>query len=302
MNYKRLGQTTVALPEVGIGTWGYHGGPEPVRAGLEAGARFIDTAESYDTESLVGEVTHRLRHDVFIATKVSKHHLRPAEIRQAIDGSLSRLKTDYVDLYQVHEPNPDVPVEETLGAIEDLVDAGKVRFIGVSNFTVEQLRQAQQVMRRHAIVSNQVRYNIVDRTIESGLLGYCQSQGITVIAYSPLGREMRRVLDGDPSGVLQAVATETGKSVPQVVLNWCLSHDGVVVIPKGNTAVHVLDNCGASGWRLSESQLSRLNEAIRFRHRSAGELALRRLVPSSAVSTVKRIVKALPPSLRRRLE
>jgi diketogulonate reductase-like aldo/keto reductase len=202
----------------------------------------------------------------------------------------------------VHEPNPDVPVEETLGAIEDLVDAGKVRFVGVSNFTVQQLQQAQRVMRRHAIVSNQVRYNIVDRTIETGLLAYCQSQGMTVIAYSPLGRELQRVMDCDPSGVLQAVATETGKTIPQVVLNWCLSRDGVVAIPKGNTVAHVLENCGASGWRLSEAQLSRLNEAIRFRHRSAGELALRRLIPSSAVSTVKRIVKVLPPSLRRRLE
>ncbi len=302
MNHKSLGRKTVALPEVGIGTCEYHGGPEPLQAGFDAGARLVDTAESYGTESLVGDVTHRQRHGVFIATKVSKHNLRPVDIRRAIDGSLQRLRTDYVDLYQVHEPNPDVPVEETLGVIEDLVDAGKVRFVGVSNFTVEQLQQAQRAMRRHAIVSNQVRYNIVDRTIESGLLAYCQSQGITVIAYSPLGRELRRVLDGDPSGALQAVAAETGKSVPQVVLNWCLSQDGVVVIPKGSTVAHVLDNCGASGWRLTEAQISRLNESIKFRHRSAAELALRRLVPSSAVSTVKRIVKALPPSFRRRLE
>jgi diketogulonate reductase-like aldo/keto reductase len=302
MNHKLLGRTMVTVPEVGLGTWDYHGGTETLRAGLAAGALFIDTAESYGTESVVGEVIRQSRERVFLATKVSRTNLRRADVRKALDGSLARLGTDYVDLYQIHEPSDEIPLEETLGAMEDLVDEGRVRFIGVSNFSLEQLMRAQRAMRRHPIVSNQVRYNIADRTIESGLLGYCQSQGITVIAYSPLGRELQRIVDCDPAGILQQMVRDTGKTLPQIVLNWCLCHEGVVVIPKGNSISHVLENCGASGWRLTATQFEALSQSIRFRQRGAMELALRRLVPGGAAAMVKRLVKALPSSLRRRIE
>ncbi|MFO1393231.1 MAG: aldo/keto reductase [Steroidobacteraceae bacterium] len=302
MNHKTLGRTTVAISEVGLGTWGFHGGADVLRAGLDAGALFVDTAESYGTESVVAEAIRPLRDKVFLATKVSRSNLRPAALRNALDGSLSRLGTDYVDLYQIHEPNPDVPLADTLGTMEDLVDEGKIRFVGLSNFGREQLIEAQATMRRHPIVSNQVRYNLADRTIETNLLGYCQSQGITVIAYSPLGRELQRILDCDPTGVLPRIKSETGKTVPQIALNWCLCHDNVVVIPRGNSTEHVVENCGSSGWRLAATQIEALNHAIRFKRRGRMEQALRRLVPGSAVATVKRVVKALPPSLRRRIE
>jgi diketogulonate reductase-like aldo/keto reductase len=243
-----------------------------------------------------------LRDRVFLATKVSKWHLRPRDLNRAIDESLSRLRTDYVDLYQIHEPSDEIPLEETLGAMEDLVDAGKVRFIGVSNFSVQQLDAARRFMRKHPIVSNQVRYNIADRSIESELLTYCQSTGVTLIAYSPLGRELRRVVDCDPHRVLERLSEETGKTVPQIVLNWCLCHDGVVAIPKSNSEQHVLENCGASGWRLTLAQVGLLDQVVKFRKRSSVELALRRLVPAGAARSIKRLVRALPPGLRRRIE
>lgn len=301
MNYKPLGQTAIELPEIGLGTWDYRAGPEPLRAGLEAGALFIDTAESYSSEPVVAEAIRGYRKSVFLATKVSRDHLRRADVFAAAEQSLRRLCTEWIDLYQIHEPNPDLPLEETLTAMEELVDAGKVRFIGVSNFSVSELERARQAMRKHPIVSNQVRYNLADRTIESGLLAYCQTHHITIIAYSPLGRELQRLHDCDPHGVLEEVAREVDKSVPQVALNWCLYHDGVVTIPKGNSVAHVLENCGASGWRLSAEQFRKLDQGILFRRRTRVDSLLRGLVPAGAGPFLKQCIRRLPPSLRRKL-
>jgi diketogulonate reductase-like aldo/keto reductase len=284
-----------------MGTWEYRGGEEPLRAGLDAGALFIDTAESYDSETVVAKAIRGIRPRVFLASKVSRAHLRRNDVFKAVEGSLRRLRTDCIDLYQIHEPDPAIPLEETLGAMEELVDAGKVRFIGVSNFSVPELERACRVMRKHPIVSNQVRYNIADRTIESGLLAYCQSQRITVIAYSPLGRELQRLRDCDRHGLLDRIADESGKKVPQVALNWCLCHEGVVAIPKGSSVAHVLDNCGASGWRLTAEQMRRLDEGIVSRRRGGFDSLLRRLVPGAAAPFLKQCVKCLPPALRRRL-
>lgn len=292
----------MAIPEIGLGTWKYHGGLAPLQAGLEGGACFVDTAESYGTEEIVGEAVRGRRQEVFLATKVSREHLRRADVRRAAEASLRRLGTDYLDLYQIHEPNAEVPIAETISVLEELVDEGKVRYIGVSNFSVDELRQAQAALRRHRIVANQVRYNLIDRTIERDLLGYCQAQKITVIAYSPLGREAQKVRDADPAGVLGEVARESGRSVPQVLLNWCLSRPGVVVIPKGNSVEHVRDNCGGSGWRLSREQVRRLNKQVRYRQRGRWEILVRRLVRGRASRWVKRGVEFLPARLRRRLQ
>ena len=301
MNCKQLGQTGIAIPEIGLGTWDYRAGPEPLRAGLDAGALFIDTAESYGSEEVVAEAIRGIRGSVFLATKVSRDHLRRAQVFAAAEQSLRQLRTDWIDLYQIHAPNSGVPLEETLDAMEELVDTGKVRFIGVSNFSVRELERARQAMRKHPIVSNQVRYNLGDRSIEGALLADCQAHHVTVIAYSPLGREFERLLDCDPHGVLTQVAHEVGKSLPQVALNWCLCHDGVVAIPKGNSIKHVLENCSASGWRLSAAQFRRLDEGILFRRRTELDSLLRRLAPAGTGPFLKRCIRRLPPSLRRNL-
>jgi diketogulonate reductase-like aldo/keto reductase len=301
MLLKDLGLTGVSIPEVGLGTWHYHAGPEPLRRGIEAGAAFIDTAESYGTEAVVGESLRGIRDRVFLATKVSPVNFRRTDVFAAADRSLRELGTDHIDLYQLHEPNSKIPVEETLGAMEELVDAGKVRFIGVSNFSVAEMQRAQQAMRKHPVAANQVRYNLADRTIEPELLPYCEANGITVIAYSPLGRELRRISDCDPGGALAKVAGDSGKSVPQVIINWCLCRTNVVAIPKGNSVDHILDNCGASGWRLSAEQHRLLEIAIESRRRSRAEILLRRLLPRAAGPFVSRCLQLLPRSLRRRL-
>lgn len=300
MRFKELGRTGVKIPEIGLGTWGYHAGPELLRRGLDAGALFIDTAESYGTESIVGEAIAGRRERVFLATKVSPHHFRRADVLRAANDSLLRLQTDYIDLYQLHEPNESIPVEETLGAVEELVEAGKVRFVGVSNFSLSQLQRAQRAMRKHPIVANQIRLNLIDRTSPE-LLSYCQVNQINVIAYCPLARGIQGIRDCDPRGVLDEVAEANRRTVAQTALNWCLSHDGVVVIPKGNTLGHVLENCGASDWKLSDADFQRLSESIAYRRRGKLDALVRRCLPSGFKQRLKGIGKLLPPILRRRL-
>ncbi len=268
MELKELGNTGVMVPEIGLGTWKYRGGVEPLLAGLEVGATFIDTAEMYRTEDVVGEAIAARRRNVFLATKVSGSHLRRDQVLRAADASLRMLDTDYIDLYQVHWPNHSVPIAETMGAIESLADQGLVRFIGVSNFRLSELQEAERAMSRHPIVSNQVLYSLKDREIESGLLPYCQQQGITVIAYTPLAdgslARKPRTFTRHNEGIktLQEVARQTGKTMAQVALNWCTFHQGVVAIPKSNSAERTKENCGASGWRLSPDEVQALDDAF----------------------------------------
>lgn len=301
MMQKELGSTGVSVAEIGIGTANYHAGPVPLRRGLEAGALFVDTAESYGTETIVREAIRGIRDRVFLATKVSPQNFRRNDLRRSVDASLQHLGVDVIDLLQLHQPNPAIPIEETIGALSDMVDAGKVRFMGVSNFSVAQLQAAQKVSGRQGIVSNQVRYNIIDRTIERDLLKYCQTNRITVIAYSPLARGLRRVRDCDPKNSIECLVQATGKSAAQIVLNWCLCRDGVVVIPKASSSEHIIENCGASDWRLGEEQIALLDTSIQYRQRTGFDLMLRKYTPRAVQEIGLRALKYLPRSLRRRL-
>jgi len=276
MNHKELGKSGKLLPEIALGTWRYGGGVEPLRKGVELGAFFLDTAESYGSEAVVGEAIRGIRERVFIATKVSPANLRRSDLLKAAEQSLLRLKIDHIDLYQIHGPNPEIPIEESMGALEELVDAGKVRFIGVSNFTLKELMRAQAAMRKYPIVSNQVGYSLVDRTIERDLLSHCQKNGITILGYSPLARALPNILKKDKHGVLTRIAAETAKTEAQIALNWCIAKDGVIAITKSNSVDRVAEACRASGWRLSGDQLAMLDKGIRFRQRRQTEIALRR--------------------------
>ena len=267
MEYRELGRTGVSIPEIGLGVWQYRGGVEPLRRGVALGANLIDTAEVYGTEGVVGEAMKGMRDKVFLATKVSGDHLRRRDVLNAADASLKRLGTDVIDLYQVHWPDSNVPIEETMGALEELVDAGKVRYIGVSNFSLKELKAAQQAMKKHPIVEDQVLYNLMDRDIERDLLPYCQEQGITILAYSPLARgaiaSKPLIRHRAAFEALRGIARETGKTAAQVALNWCNSHPMVVSIPKSNHVERVEENCGASGWLLTPAQVLALDRAFK---------------------------------------
>ena len=184
---------------------------------------------------------------------------------------------DQIDLYQLHWPNPEVPIAETVGALEDLVAAGKVRFLGLSNFSVPEVRAAQEAATRERFVSNQVQYSLVQRAAEvsynpNGLAGegegdilsFCRDQGITVIAWGPLG--MGRLLRPDdqrpPAQLLRSIAQAMNATVAQVALNWCTSRGGVTAIGKSNSAARVAENLGAARWQLSTEQVDQLDAAV----------------------------------------
>jgi diketogulonate reductase-like aldo/keto reductase len=278
MLYKDMGEPGARLPALGLGTWQYRGGIEPLRAGIAMGASFIDTAESYGTEEIVGQAILGVRKDVFLATKVSPRHFKRADVFAAAEASLKRLNTDYIDLYQLHWPNYTIPIDETMGAMEQLVDTGRVRFIGVSNFYVHDLKNAQKALTRHKIVSNQVRYSLIDRSIESGLLEYCQQHNITIIAHSPLATGLARIRAKDPRRVIDKVAQAKLKNVAQVALRWCVSKEGIVAIPKANSIEHVKENCAACDFELSREELDLLDQSVRHRRRSSIGIRVRCIV------------------------
>ncbi|MGH7847736.1 MAG: aldo/keto reductase [Candidatus Binatia bacterium] len=266
METKQLGATGVQIPEIGLGAWQYRGGVEPLRKGIELGAFLIDTAEMYGTEDVVGEAIKGMRDKVFVATKVTGTHLRYDEVLRAAGGSLKRLGIDCIDLYQIHWPDRSVPIQETMRAMEALVDQGKVRYIGVSNFYMRDLEEAERAMKKHRIVANQVNYSLLQRGIEKDTMAYCQKNGITVIAYSPLGKgelvSMPLLKKPSSMKVLQRVAQETGKTMAQVALNWCIVKPNVIAIPKSDSVERTVENCAASGWKLSEEHMEILNQAF----------------------------------------
>ena len=263
MNYILLGDTDLKIPEIGLGTWNYNGGVEPLKKGIELGANLIDTAEGYYTEDVVGDAVKEIREDVIIATKVSGRHLGYEDVLWACENSLQKLQTDYIDLYQIHWPNNTFPIEGTMEAMEKLVDEGLVLHVGVSNFSVEQMKEAQHFFPNYKIQSNQVRYNLNDRDIEEDLLPYCIENDITILAYTPLDHgslcKTKGLLKSKKYSVLNKIAEENNKTPGQVALNWCLTRENLIAIPKSNSVERTIENCGASGWYLSDKSVEELD-------------------------------------------
>ena len=269
MDTKPLGRTGVDIPEIGMGAWNYQGDPAIMRRALELGSFLIDTAENYGTERQVGRAVEGRRDDYFIATKVSPEHLGYDDVLAAAERSLKALGTDRIDLYQLHAPSAGVPIQETMRAMDDLVAAGKVRFVGVSNFSVEELREADDALGSGSVVENQIKYSLFDREFAESVSPYCEEHRVTVLAYSSLehGRfqdEMKK----RPAlhEVMDRVTAETGKTAAQVILNWVLRSPAVVTIPQTNRVERVAENCAASGWRLSDEQHAALAEAADRQH------------------------------------
>jgi len=276
LQFRPLGRTGESIPVIGQGTWGMGGemGPDPskdkasveaIRLGLELGMNFIDTAEMYGgghSEEVVAEAIEGRREEVFVASKVSPRHFAHDDVLRSARMSLKRLNRKQMDLYQLHWPNSKIPIAETMRAMERLVEDGLVRFIGVSNFSVEQMREAQESLSREKIVSNQIEYSLVDRSPEAGVLQYCQKEGITVIAYSPLGQGKIPRGRGGPFKVLDEIAGTLGRSRNQIALAWVLQHDDVVAIPKAADKQHVHENATVSDWKVPGEDYKKLNQAF----------------------------------------
>jgi len=198
VEYRVFGKTGVKVSVIGMGTYydpawivlsrlgirrGYARKLTALRVGLEGGINFIDTAEIYGSEPLVGEAIRGFnRDDLFIATKVWPTHVRYDALIKAAKRSVGRLGVKYIDLYQIHFPNRRVPITETMRAMEYLVDNGIIRFIGLSNFSLDQIIEAQGALKKYEIVSIQMPYSLMDRAIEKDIIPYARKNGMAVIA------------------------------------------------------------------------------------------------------------------------
>jgi diketogulonate reductase-like aldo/keto reductase len=276
MQFRPLGRTHESIPVVGLGTWGIGGemrsdssqdaiGVQALQLGLDLDMKFIDTAEMYGaghSEEVVARALEGRRDKVFVASKVSPRHFAYDDVMAAGKRSLRRLGLKQMDLYQLHWPSNSIPISETMRAMEKLANDGLIRHIGVSNFSVEQMKKAQQSLSHQKIVSNQVEFSLVDRGVEARIMPYCQKEGLTVIAYSPLGQGKIPRGRGSSFKILDEIAGKLGKSRNEVALNWVLQHDSVVAIPKAADVDHVKENAEAADWKLDGEDYQRLEKAF----------------------------------------
>jgi len=276
MKFRPLGRTREPIPIVGLGTWGIGGemSPDPSRddasiqalkLGLDLEMKFIDTAEMYaagHSEEVVARALEGRRDGAFVASKVSPRHFAYDDVLAAAKRSLKRLGLKQMDLYQLHWPSSKIPISETMRAMEKLVSDGLTRYIGVSNFSVEQMKEAQQSLSHEKIVSNQVEFSLIDRSVEARILPYCQKEGLTLIAYSPLGQGKIPRGKGSSFKVLDEVAGKSGKSRNQIALAWVLQHDSVVAIPKAADMGHVKENAEVADWKLDKEDYPKLAKAF----------------------------------------
>lgn len=274
MKLKDFAKTGQKVSQIGMGTYydpawiatgflGWRRGAaakvEAIRSGLDSGIALVDTAEIYRSEPLVAQALKgRKRDEIFLATKVWPNHLHRDDLIRALDKSLARLGTTYADLYQVHWPNPRVPIQETMGAMERLIEDGKLKHVGVSNFNLQQIKEAQTALRRSELSSVQLDYSLIHRNVEKDILPYCDSQGIALLAYYPLGHGK---LPSDSR--LGDIASKKGGTKAQTALQWLAGKPNVFPIPRASREEHVRDNAGAGGWELTATERADLDSRFR---------------------------------------
>jgi diketogulonate reductase-like aldo/keto reductase len=246
------------VPVIGMGTWMIEGRSmdaerraiEALRLGLDLGMSHIDTAEMYvngQAEELVAKAVDGQREYVFLVSKVLPSNASYEGTLKACERSLKRLNTEFIDLYLLHWPSSQHPIEETMRAMEKLVDEGMIRFIGVSNFDVEQLTEAQQSLKKYRIACNQVLYHLAYRGIELELLPYCAENSIAIVGYSPFGHGNFPSSHSRGGKVLAEIAKRHDRTVRQVALNFLTRDPNLFTIPKAGNPDHVRDNSGAVG-------------------------------------------------------
>ena len=258
---KELGSTGEKVSAIGLGTWNIRDSNRMVEAivkAVELGLDMVDTAEMYgdgSAEETVGRAIRLVgRDNIFITTKIMPDRFRDEHlVFKAVEASLKRLGIKEADLILVHWPVEDISVARMMKIMEKVADKGYTRYIGVSNFHVEHMEEALITLSKYDIVVNQVRYSVLDKSIEDRLLPYMIRNKITVQAYTPL--ERGRVVNNQ---VLIELGRKYAKTSVQVALNYLISHQYVTTIPKTERVDRVVEYKGALGWRLSEEDLLRL--------------------------------------------
>lgn len=268
-------------------------------AAIEAGIDFFDTAETYGggkSEQFMGSGLKGKRDKVFIATKfgfgtshvADKNRGSPENIRAALDQSLSKLQTDWIDLYQIHRPDPDTPVGETMGALEDLVTAGKIRHYGCSYFTGAQMQEAVDEAKRAGLkgfVTAQNAWNVLEREIETDLIPVCESNAIGLLPYYPIAKGLLtgkyRKGDAAPAGSrlsgdqyladanfdllerLEAYARDHGYELLTLAISWLAAQPSIASIISGASRPdQMMSNAAAARWNLSEENLNEIDAIL----------------------------------------
>ncbi len=244
------------VPKIGLGTWSMRGETcyRATLSALEMGYRHIDTAEMYGNEAEVGRAIADSGLDpaeIFLVTKVSASNHSQAGVLSAAKDSLRRLGLDLIDLYLLHWPNERIPIEETMAGMNELVELGKVRKIGVSNFSVRQLEQAQAASSAQ-IFTNQIEYFMGKP--QEAMLRYCQQNDVLLTAYSPLDRGRL-----GQQRALESIAASHTATVAQVALRWLTQQDHVAAIPKSAHAARQRENLEALEFELSAEEMERLD-------------------------------------------
>lgn len=265
MEYRQLGRTGEKTSTIGMGTWrfGTHRSAEEramqvrsLQRGIELGMNLIDTAEIYASgrsEEVVGEAIRGRRDSVFIATKVAPDNLHRDDVIKSCRASLQRLGISQVDLYQIHWPDPKVPIKETMSAMEQLVRDGLIRYIGVSNFSVKETEDARMALARNEIVSNQVEYSLRRRDVERDILPYCVREKVTLMAYSPLDR------GNIPDSISTSILHKYRLTPAQAMLNWVTRNERVVAIPKAADVSHLEENAASVSVRFQPAEYDRIS-------------------------------------------
>ena len=256
------------MPELGFGTWRVGGAMtkditldlENIRGlkiALDMGLTHIDTAEIYaagHSEELIGRaISGRDRSRLLIVSKVWSGHLKYKDVLKACEESLRRLSTDYLDVYLIHAPNSEIPMQDTMRALDQLKREGKIREIGVSNFDVQQLKEAQNST-ENKIVTNQIHYNLAYREWQD-VVNYCQTNDILVTAYRPIERG---ILVSKNIKIISELSKKYGKTPSQISLNWLISQKNVIAICKMVSREHIKENLGALGWELEQDDVLKL--------------------------------------------
>ncbi len=231
--------------------------------GIDLGMNFIDTAEIYGdglSEKLIGRVVRNFRNNVFIATKVSPQNTGQKDLILSCERSLMRLQTDHIDLYQVHWRNSDIPISETMEAMSLLVEQGKVKHIGVSNFSMHEIFESYDALNNIKLASIQMEYNLFDRSAEDTHIPFCVENDLTLIGYSPLDKGTI-VNNKNAQETLAKIAEKHGLNQAQTALRWLISQPNVIVIPKSANPEHLQQNAIAGETVLPREDIDEISEA-----------------------------------------
>lgn len=251
------------VPKLGFGTWLMKGSHciTSVRSALDIGYRHIDTAQIYENESEVGKAIFKstiCRKEIFLTTKIWRDSLKTQEVIQSTEVSLKKLQTDYVDLLLIHWPNDQVPLQETLLALQKLVTQQKTKFIGVSNFPIELLNTAKKIAPE--IICNQIEYHpFLD---QRPILKSIKQHNMFLTAYSPLAR--KKVFKNK---TLIELAQKYSKTAGQLVLRWLIEKNSVIAIPKAGNLEHIKSNFDIFNFKLQKSDQDILESMHKQKHR-----------------------------------